>query len=93
MNLHKEHLKAGHRYLFCLKEEFKSISPNFRANFIDVINTTLRVNKYCSINIGEIASGIYTFPLSWIEKAESLTDYNIIDLNRDILFEIDDYLK
>lgn len=88
MNLH-----PGHRYLFYLKEEFKNISSNFRANFIDVINTTLRVEKYCSIDRQQIGSGMYTFPLSWIEKAESLADYNIIDLNRDILFELDNYVQ
>lgn len=86
-------LQGGHRYLFYLKEEFQKITPNFRANFIDVIRTTLRVENYCSIDRQQIGSGMYTFPLSWIEKAESLVDYNIIDLNRDILFEIDDYLK
>jgi hypothetical protein len=86
-------LQAGHRYLFYLKEEFKNITSNFRANFIDVINTTLRVEKYCSIDRQQIASGMHTIPLSWIEKAESLADYNIIDLNRDILFELDNYLQ
>ena len=86
-------LQAGHRYLFCLKEEFKNITSNFRANFIDVINTTLRVEKYCKIGTQQIASGMHTIPLSWIEKAESLTDYNIIDLNRDILFELDNFVQ
>lgn len=86
-------LQASHRYLFYLKDEFQNISSNFRANFIDVINTTLRVEKYCKIGTQQIESGMHTIPLSWIEKAESLTDYNIIDLNRDILFEIDNYIQ
>jgi hypothetical protein len=86
-------LQPGHRYMFYLKEDFKQITSNFRANFIDIINKTLRVEKYCSIGTHQIASGMHTFPLSWIEKTESLVDYNIIDLNRDILFELDNYLQ
>jgi hypothetical protein len=86
-------LQNGHRYTFYLKEEFEKISSNFRANFIDVIDTTLRVEKYCRIDANQIETGMHTIPLSWIEKAESLVDYNIIDLNRDILFEIDNFVQ
>jgi hypothetical protein len=43
----------------------------FIANFIDIINTTLRVNKVeCEHNMSFHNCGMMTMPLDWITKIE-----------------------
>jgi hypothetical protein len=43
----------------------------FIANFIDIINTTLRVNKVeCEQNTSFHNCGMMTMPLDWITKIE-----------------------
>ena len=45
----------------------------FIANFIDIINTTLRVNKVeCEHNMSFHNCGMMTMPLDWITKIEIL---------------------
>ena len=45
----------------------------FRAKFIDIINTTLRVNKVeCEQNTSFHNCGMMTMPLDWITKIETL---------------------
>ena len=45
----------------------------FRANFIDIINTTLRVNNVeCEQNTSFHNCGMMTMPLDWITKIETL---------------------
>jgi hypothetical protein len=45
----------------------------FRANFIDIINTTLRVNKVeCEQNTSFHNCGMMTMPLGWLTKIETL---------------------
>ena len=45
----------------------------FIANFIDIINTTLRVNKVeCEHNMSFHNCGMMTMPLDWITKIETL---------------------
>jgi hypothetical protein len=45
----------------------------FRANFIDIINTTLRVNKVeCEQNASFHNCGMMTLPLDWLTKIEIL---------------------
>ena len=56
-------------YMRPLDEEKDTIM--FRANFIDIINTTLRVNKVeCEHNMSFHNCGMMTMPLDWITKIE-----------------------
>ena len=56
-------------YMRPLDEEKDAIM--FRANFIDIINTTLRINKVeCEQNTTFHNCGMMTMPLDWITKIE-----------------------
>ena len=58
-------------YMRPLDEEKDTIM--FRANFIDIINTTLRVNNVeCEQNTSFHNCGMMTMPLDWITKIETL---------------------
>ena len=58
-------------YMRPLDEEKDAIM--FRANFIDIINTTLRINKVeCEQNTTFHNCGMMTMPLDWITKIETL---------------------
>ena len=63
----------------------------FRAKFIDIINTTLRVNNVeCEQNTSFHNCGMMTIPLDWIAKIEIL-DNNVFEntlLPSEIMFEI-----
>ena len=86
----------GQRCLFYSKEfgdDNKIVK--FRADFVDIINLTLRLTKfYCEERKQHIQSRLLTMPLEWIVKIETLED--IIQNNNiapsDILLEIDKYL-
>ncbi len=84
------------RYLFYQKDlgNDKKI-VKFRADFIDIINTTLRLTKfYCEERKTYMHGGLVTMPVAWIVKIETLED--ILENNylvpSDILLEIDKYL-
>ena len=66
----------GQRYLFYQKDlgnDNKIVK--FRADFIDIINSTLRLTKfYCEERKVFINSRLLTMPLGWIVKIESLED-------------------
>jgi hypothetical protein len=67
----------------------------FRADFIDIINTTLRLTKfYCEKRKEYMHSGLVTMPAAWIVKIETLEDIleNRSVAPSDILLEIDRYL-
>jgi hypothetical protein len=63
----------------------------FRANFIDIINTTLRVNKVeCEKNTSFHNCGMMTMPLDWIAEIKTL-DNNALEntlLPSEIMLEI-----
>jgi hypothetical protein len=86
----------GQRCLF-YKKEFGNDNKivKFRADFVDIINLTLRLTKfYCEERKQHIQCNILTMPIEWIVKIETLED--IIQNNNiapsDILLEIDKYL-
>jgi len=87
-------LIPNHRYLFHV--ETCHTNYQFRANFLDIINVTLRVTKYTDPNTsGSYVSGMCTLPTSWIVKVEDLTDIvqkNDICIPDDILLEIDGFV-
>lgn len=69
-----KHLNHGQRCTFYMirHDEEKEIIM-FRAKFIDIINTTLRVNKVeCEVNTSFHNCGMMTMPLDWIVKVEIL---------------------
>ena len=63
----------------------------FRANFIDIINTTLRINKVeCEQNTTFHNCGMMTMPLDWIAEIKTL-DNNALEntlLPSEIMLEI-----
>ena len=67
-------INPGQRCVFytrSLDEEKDTIM--FIANFIDIINTTLRINKVeCEQNTTFHNCGMMTMPLDWITKIETL---------------------
>jgi hypothetical protein len=89
-------LLSEHRYLFYVKVDNADIQYQFRANYMDIIGTTLRINKFTGPNTcGRYESGFHTYPISWIVKIEDLTDIvspNDICLPSDVLLEMDGYL-
>ena len=67
-------VNQGHRCVFYMRplDEEKDIIM-FTANFIDIINTTLRVNNVeCEQNTSFHNCGMMTMPLDWITKIETL---------------------
>ena len=67
-------VNQGQRCVFYMRpiDEEKDIIM-FTANFIDIINTTLRVNNVeCEQNTSFHNCGMMTMPLDWIEKIETL---------------------
>jgi len=92
----KKILFPGNRYLFYVKVDGTDIDYQFRANFMDIHETTLRINKYTGPNTrGIYESGRHTYPTSWIVKIEDLTDIlNQIDIYfpSEILLEIDRFV-
>ena len=89
-------LLSEHRYLFYVKVDDADIQYQFRANYMDIIGTTLRINKFTGPKTcGPYESGFHTYPVSWIVKVEDLID--IMDPNdtcllSDVLLEIDGYV-
>lgn len=86
-------LLSEHRYLFYVKVDDADIQYQFRANYMDIIGTTLRINNPQTCGIYE--SGFHTYPTSWIVKIEDFTDIvspNDTCLLSDVLLKIDGYL-
>ena len=92
----KKILFPGNRYLFYVMVDGTDINYQFRANFMDIHETTLRINKYTGPNThGIYESGRHTYPTSWIVKIEDLTDIlneNDTCLPSCILHEIDGFV-
>ena len=92
----KKTLFPGNRYLFYVKVDGTDIDYQFRANFMDIHKTTLRINKYTGPNTrGIYESGRHTYPTSWIVKIVDLTDIlneNDTCLPSCILLEIDGFV-
>ena len=87
-----EYVNKGQRCAFYMirpGEEKEVIM--FRANFIDIINTTLRVNKVeCEENTSFHNCGMMTMPLDWIAEIKTL-DNNALEntlLPSEIMFEL-----
>ena len=72
-----ENIKSGQRYLFYKKDMVgqKTKIIKFRANFIDIINTTLLVDKVeCQEKRAIHNCGLLTLPVDWVIKIETLDD-------------------
>ena len=86
-------LVPNQRYLFLI--DTPHMTRHFRANFLDVINYTLRVTKYQNeSSINNLPSdGIHCMPTGWITKVESLPDvlHNEAVLIDDILISVDNF--
>ncbi len=84
-------LNPSQRYTFYYKNDYVFYGRHmFRANFIDVINNTLQVNRACEM----YPNSMTTIPLYWIEKVETIVD--VVDesnsvLPEDVLLIIDSY--
>ena len=87
-----KHTKSGQRCLFYTRHRGQETEIiMFRANFIDIINTTLRVNKVeCEENTSFHNCGMMTMPLDWITEIKTL-DNNALEntlLPSEIMIEI-----
>lgn len=60
-----EHLRPGKRYLFIRKDK------QYRANFIDIIGKTIRVD-HCDFE--EDQETMLCTPVGWIQTIETLVD-------------------
>jgi len=78
-------LIEGQRYLFIVKKQYSHIIDSFYANFMDIINNTLRVKKW---NDGS-ENSVTTLPLEWIEKTEIITDTDLAYI-KDIHIALED---
>lgn len=81
-----EQLKPGKSYLFIRKDK------QYRANFIDIIGNTIRVNNYQFV---KEPNTVICTPINWIIRIETLVDimknHDCI-LPDDILLIIDEFL-
>lgn len=84
-------LNPSQRYSFYYKNDYVFHGRHmFRANFIDVVNNTLQVNRACEM----YPNSMTIIPLYWIEKVETIVD--VVDesnsvLPEDILLTIDGF--
>jgi hypothetical protein len=89
-------LKTGQRYFFYYNNNLYSDNIVntyiFRAEFVNIINNSLILNKY-SIR-GNLNQGFWTMPIDWIENVETLEEITLskIPLPSDILLIIDKFL-
>jgi len=89
-------LKTGQRYFFYYNNNLYSDNIVntyiFRAEFVNIINNSLILNKY-SIR-GILNQGFWTMPIDWIENIETLEEITLskIPLPSDILLIIDKFL-
>jgi hypothetical protein len=89
-------LQTGQRYFFYynnnLYSDYIVNTYIFRAEFVNIINNSLILNKY-SIR-GILNQGFWTMPLDWIENIETLEEITLskIPLPSDILLIIDKFL-
>jgi len=89
-------LQTGQRYFFYYNNNLYSDNIVntyiFRAEFVNIINNSLILNKY-SIR-GILNQGFWTMPLDWIENIETLEEITLskIPLPSDILLIIDKFL-
>ena len=67
----------GQRYLFHINKQYSHIIKPFYANYMDIINKTLRVKK---LNDGS-KNSVTTLPLEWIEKTEIISEKDLKDIN------------
>ena len=85
-----EYVNKGQRCAFYMTRPDEEVIM-FRANFIDIINTTLRVNKVeCEENTSFHNCGMMTMPLDWITEIKTL-DNNALEntlLPSEIMIEI-----
>lgn len=85
-----EYVNKGQRCAFYMIRPDEEVIM-FRANFIDIINTTLRVNKVeCEENTSFHNCGMMTMPLDWIAEIKTL-DNNALEntlLPSEIMLEI-----
>jgi len=89
-------LKTGQLYFFYYNNNLYSDNIVntyiFRAEFVNIINNSLILNKY-SIR-GILNQGFWTMPIDWIENIETLEEITLskIPLPSDILLIIDKFL-
>jgi hypothetical protein len=89
-------LQTGQRYFFYYNNNLYSDNIVntyiFRAEFVNIINNSLILNKY-SIR-GNLNQGFWTMPIDWIENIETLEEITLskIPLPSDILLIIDKFL-
>ena len=89
-------LQTGQRYFFYYNNNLYSDNIVntyiFRAEFVNIINNSLILNKY-SIR-GILNQGFWTMPLDWVENIETLEEITLskIPLPTDILLIIDKFL-
>jgi hypothetical protein len=89
-------LQRGQRYFFYYNNNLYSDNIVntyiFRAEFVNIINNSLILNKY-SIR-GILNQGFWTMPLDWVENIETLEEITLskIPLPSDILLIIDKFL-
>jgi hypothetical protein len=89
-------LQKGQRYLFYYNDGVynnRNIKTYiFRAEFVNIINNYLIVNKYSLC--GKLHQGFWTMPMEWIENIETLEDITLSKtiLPSYILMEIDKFL-
>jgi hypothetical protein len=89
-------LQTGQRYFFYYNNNLYSDNIVntyiFRAEFVNIINNSLILNKY-SIR-GILNQGFWTMPLDWVENIETLEEITLskIPLPSDILLIIDKFL-
>lgn len=89
-------LQKGQRYFFYYNNNlYRDGIVNtyiFRAEFVNIINNSLILNKY-TIN-GKLNQGCWTMPIDWVENIETLEEITLskIPLPTDVLLIIDKFL-
>jgi|LauGreSBDMM110SN_4_FD.fasta_scaffold270911_2 lantibiotic modifying enzyme len=87
-------LRKGQRYLFYYDNRLFTnrivVTYIFRANFVNIVNNYLIVEKY---SIGDkVHDGFWTMPFHWIVNIETLEDILTPILPRELMLEIDNFI-
>ena len=83
-------LVKGQTYLFYAYRPSNKVNL-FRANFVDIMGTTLVVSHYTDTTTGVVEDGHHTMPLEWIARIDDEKTCNIASPSA-IRLQIDNWM-
>jgi hypothetical protein len=84
-------LVKGQTYLFYAYRPSNKVNL-FRANFVDIMGTTLVVSHYTDTTTGVVEDGTHTMPLEWIARIDTLDEKTWKKCPSAIRLQIDNWM-